>query len=270
MALTTELNHGAARRVRHIHDRLLRTYGPQRWWPAETPIEVVVGAYLTQNTSWRSVERSLRNMRSAKALSMDGLRAIAIEDLQILIRPSGFYTRKATALKAFIGMLDSEFEGSLESLAAQPTENLREKLLSLPSVGPETADVILLYALKHPVPVADEYFRRIAGRHGLTAAVPERNRKGYEVLTRLTRQAFSNEPLRSKIQIFNEFHALTVAVGKAHCGRKPDCRDCPLASDLGEKVGMLDNEIELAPMPGRSKGKILPNKKYTTEKNLHT
>lgn len=237
--MTPALHYAAARRVRRMHDQLLLAYGPQHWWPAETPIEVVTGAYLTQNTAWRSVERSLENMRSAGALSLDGLRAISIEDLQFLIRPSGFYTRKAAALKAFIGLLDSEFEGSLEALAAQSTVALRKKLLSLPAVGPETADAILLYALNHAVPVADEYLRRIANRHSLVATAAAKNRKGYEALIHLTRQAFSNETLSSTIQKYNEFHALTVAVGKAHCGRKPDCSGCPLVGDLRGAVNMF-------------------------------
>jgi len=236
--LTPALHYASAKRMRRMHDQLLQAYGPQHWWPAETPIEVVIGAYLTQNTAWRSVERSLEKMRSAGALSLDGLRAISIEDLQFLIRPSGFYTRKAAALKAFIGLLDSEFGGSLEALAAQSTVVLRKKLLSLPAVGPETADAILLYALKHAVPVADEYFRRIANRHGLVATAAK-NRKGYEALIQLTQQTFSNEPLRSRIQKYNEFHALTVAVGKAHCGRKPDCSGCPLVGDLRDAVNII-------------------------------
>lgn len=215
-----------------MHDQLAAAYGPQHWWPASTAFEVILGAYLTQNTSWKGVEMSLANLSRAQALTIDGLRSVSLNDLQSLIHPSGFYTRKAPALKAFIAVLDAEFEGSLDKMAATPTEPLRKRLLNLPGVGPETADAILLYALGHAVPVGDEYLRRIVERHKLTDQVPGRNRSGYESLVQLTRQAFSSETQGDHAQFFNEFHALTVAVGKAHCGRTPHCEDCPLREDL--------------------------------------
>jgi endonuclease-3 related protein len=220
----------APKRLRQMYDALVSAYGPQYWWPAETRLEVILGAYLTQNTSWKAVERSLANLRIAGALTLDGLRTIALEDLKILIRPSGFYTRKAPTLKAFVGMLDAEFEGSLDRLAATPTATLRTRLLALPGVGQETADAILLYALNHPVPVVDEYLRRIAVRHGLLTSV--HSRSGYESLVELTRKAFAADPPTRQARLFNEMHALTVAVGKAHCGRVPACSGCPLAGDL--------------------------------------
>jgi endonuclease III related protein len=215
-----------------MHLKLAAAYGPQHWWPAETRLEVILGAYLTQNTAWKAVERSLANLRLAGALTIDGLRALPLDDLQNLIRPSGFHTRKAPALKAFAAMLDEEFTGSLDALAASPTAPLRPRLLALPGVGPETADAILLYALDHPIPVADEYLRRIAERHQLSAPIPTHDRKSYESLAHLTRQAFAAAPSANHVRLFNEFHALTVAVGKAHCGRRPHCEGCPLAEDL--------------------------------------
>jgi endonuclease III related protein len=215
-----------------MHDRLLKAYGPQSWWPAQTRFEVILGAYLTQNTAWKAVELSLKNLRDAGALTIDGLRKVSLEELQRLIRPSGFLTRKAPALKAFVAMVDAEFGGSLDALAATATDPLRTRLLALPGVGPETADAIMLYALGHAVPVADEYLRRIAERHRLVEPAPAKNRKGYEALVRLTAEAFVSEPAVEKAQHFNEFHALTVAVGKAHCGRTPRCEGCPLAFDL--------------------------------------
>lgn len=224
-----------ARRLRRMHDLLLAAYGPQSWWPAETPFEVILGAYLTQNTAWKAVERSLGNLRAAGAFTIEGLRALPLERLQELIRPSGFITRKAPALKAFVSMLDEEFGGSLERLAAMPTPALRARLLALPGVGPETADAILLYALGHPVPVADEYLRRIVERHQLLTPAPGHNRSGYEELVQLTSEAFAGEPDADKAKLFNEFHALTVAVGKSHCGREARCEDCPLAGDLAKK-----------------------------------
>jgi endonuclease-3 related protein len=221
-----------AQRLRAMHSRLAAAYGPQHWWPAEAPFEVVLGAYLTQNTAWAAVERSLDNLRTAGALTVKGLRALPLEELRRLIQPSGFNTRKAPALKAFVAMLDEEFGGSLENLAALPTPALRRRLLSLPGVGPETADALLLYALGHAVPMADEYLRRIAERHGLLTPAPGRNRRGYEALVGLTSETFAADPPESQACLFNEFHALTVAVGKAHCRRTPNCEGCPLAADL--------------------------------------
>ena len=219
-----------AQRLRQMHNQLAAAYGPQYRWPAQTPFEVILGAYLTQNTAWKAVERSLANLRVAGALSLDGLRALSLDHLRRLIQPSGFSTRKAPALKAFVAMLDGEFAGSLQALAAAPTPTLRRRLLALPGVGPETADAILLYALGHPVPVADEYLRRIADRHQLLAPLPASKR--YDALADLTRKAFASDPAPLQAALFNEFHALTVAVGKAHCGRTARCEGCPLHADL--------------------------------------
>ena len=230
--MTEERAGNAAGRLRRMHDLLMAAYGPQQWWPAKTSFEVIVGAYLTQNTSWKAVERSLENLRAAGALSVDGMRAILPEDLADAIRPSGFYTRKAPALKAFVHLLDKEFAGSLSAMAAAPTDALRTRLLKLPGVGPETADAILLYALGHAVPVADEYLRRIAERHRLVEPPPRHNRKGYEALVQLAQQAFAADDAKELPQLLNEFHALTVEVGKRHCGGTARCEGCPLASDL--------------------------------------
>jgi len=220
-----------AARLRRMHHALLKAYGPQHWWPAKTPFEVILGAYLTQNTSWKAVERSLANLRAAGALSLAGLRPLSLDELRRLIQPSGFFTRKAPALKAFVAMVDEEFGGSLKRLAAAPADTLRKRLLALPGVGPETADAILLYALGHPLPVADEYLRRIAERHGLVEKAESHGRAGYARLVQLTRHAFAADPESQRAQLYNEIHALTVAVGKAHCGRTARCKECPLAFD---------------------------------------
>jgi endonuclease-3 related protein len=217
-------------RLRKLHRLLEKAYGPQHWWPAETPFEVVLGAYLTQNTSWTAAARSLANLRAAGALTLAGLRELPLNELQVLIRPSGFATRKAPALKAFVAMLDDEFDGSLDALAAIPTHALRTRLLALPGVGPETADAILLYALNHPVPVVDEYLRRIAVRHTLANPGPGRN--GYEQLADMVRVAFAAETGEAQVLLFNQAHALVVAVGKAHCRKVARCDGCPLKPDL--------------------------------------
>jgi endonuclease-3 related protein len=242
-----------ARRLRKLHLLLEKAYGPQHWWPAESPFEVVLGAYLTQNTSWTAAARSIANLRAAGALTPSGLSKLSLEELKALIRPSGFATRKAPALKAFVSMLDEEFGGSLDALAARPTGQLRSRLLALPGVGPETADAILLYALNHPVPVVDEYLRRIAERHGLTSpptltaknavrmghphrSVPSPGRRGYEQLAELVREAFAAETGDAQLRVLNESHALVVAVGKAHCRKAAHCEGCPLRVDLPSRI----------------------------------
>jgi endonuclease-3 related protein len=211
-------------RLRRLHDLLEEAYGPQHWWPAETPFEVIVGAYLTQNTSWIAAARSIANLRAADAL------------------------RKAPALKAFVAMLDSEYGGSLDALAATPTASLRIRLLALPGVGSETADAILLYALAHPVPVVDEYLRRIAVRHGL--ATPAAGHKGYKQLADLVRAAFAADPGAAQVSLLNQQHALVVAAGKAHCRRFPECKGCPLHSDLPFGIPASQDIPNLFSKPG--------------------
>jgi endonuclease III related protein len=217
----------SAKRLRAMYERLVANYGPQQWWPATTPFEVVVGAYLTQNTSWRGVEQSIQNLLSRETLSVGGIRAIGEEELRQLIRPSGYMVRKAAALKAFVALLDRDYGGFLDGLAAEPTEVSRKKLLALPGVGPETADAILLYALGHPVMVVDEYLRRVVTRHGLLS-----EKTKYAEIQILAIKAIRTYQPDSLLQHFNEFHALIVMVGKNHCGPKPKCERCPLAQFL--------------------------------------
>jgi len=211
--------------LRNFHDQLAAAYGPQQWWPAQTPLEVIVGAYLTQNTSWRAVERSIANLVEHGVMNLNGLQAIQEDELRMLIRPSGYMVRKAAAIKAFVSFLDRDHGSSLARLAAQPTSVARRQLLALPGVGEETADAILLYALLHPVAVVDEYLRRIADRHGLAG----RDRK-YAEVQQLVDSAFSSDPAEFRVQLYNEFHALVVAVGKHHCGPTARCEGCPLAA----------------------------------------
>jgi endonuclease-3 related protein len=219
------MNKAAGPILRNFHDQLAAAYGPQQWWPAQTPLEVIVGAYLTQNTSWRAVERSIANLVERGVMNLNGLRAIQEDELRMLIRPSGYMVRKAAAIKAFVSFLDRDHDSSLARLAAQPTSVVRRQLLDLPGVGEETADAILLYALLHPVAVVDEYLRRIADRHGLAG----RDRK-YGEVQRLVDDAFANDPAEFRLPLYNEFHALVVAVGKHHCGPKARCEGCPLAA----------------------------------------
>lgn len=225
-----------------MYDRLVALWGPQQWWPAQSAFEVVIGAYLTQNTAWTSVERSIANLRAGGILSFEGLYAIPEDELRQLIRPSGFMLRKAAALKAFVAFLDAQHGGRMESLARAADADalaVRAQLLALPGVGPETADAILLYALRVPAMVVDEYLRRIVTRHGL---LQEKAR--YPEIQALGEQAFlpdaSSQSTRELARHYNEFHALMVQIGKLHCGRVARCERCPLAFDL-QRHGLPQN-----------------------------
>jgi endonuclease III related protein len=222
----------APARLRTLYERLLAVYGPQQWWPAKTPLEVIIGAYLTQNTAWTSVERSLQNLEAHHLLCIDGLRSVSEDELRTLIRPSGYMIRKAAAIKAFIAFLDTYYQGSLESLADEAPEIARTRLLALPGVGPETADAILLYALGQPAIVVDEYLRRVVTRHNLLPATAK-----YADIQRLSLTAFAGDTPAKRKQHFNEFHAVIVQVGKHHCGRQAKCETCPLFFDMPKHAG---------------------------------
>jgi len=222
----------AALRLRRMYGRLVALWGPQQWWPAKNAFEVVVGAYLTQNTAWKAVERSIGNLKARGVLSIAGLRAIPEDELRLLIRPSGFMLRKAAALKAFADFLHARYSGRIEPLARaarRDAAQVREQLLALPAVGPETADAILLYALEVPAMVVDEYLRRVVTRHAL---LPEKAK--YAEIQSLAEQAFAADapPAAELAEHYNEFHALMVQIGKLHCRRAPCCEGCPLAYDL--------------------------------------
>src|SRR3984885_15918435 len=156
---------GKQNQIRSYYRALFQAWGRQNWWPARSRFEVIVGAYLTQNTAWTNVEKALANLRAAKMLSAKGIRRATLTELERLLRPSGYFRQKAQRLKAFVQFLDRHYGGSLTRLFSRPTEELREELLKLNGVGPETADSILLYAGNHPVFVVDTYTRRILARH---------------------------------------------------------------------------------------------------------
>jgi len=229
---------------------LLRRYGPQNWWPAQSRFEVIVGAYLTQNTNWSNVERAMANLRRARVLSVKCIREISLKQLQELVRPSGYFRQKAIKLKTFIRFLDKNYAGSLDRMFAQPTDKLRAELLALNGVGPETADSILLYAGNHPVFVVDAYTRRILERHKLITTKTK-----YEEIRALMEQAVTGadsqslattngsdprHPVsrmsrmsRSELaQHYNELHALIVRVGNQYCRKTAKCEECPLREFL--------------------------------------
>lgn len=229
--------------VRSYYRALLRAWGVQDWWPARTRFEVIVGAYLTQNTAWVNVERALANLRRAGVLSVEGIRRVPLRRLQQLVRPSGYFRQKAARLKLFVDHLDRRYGGSLQRMFARPTDELRAELLALHGVGPETADSILLYAGGHPAFVVDAYTQRVLQRHGIVSRKPR-----YEETRALVEGALREEPFplaardrearRHKFvvsgapaaaRVYNEYHALFVQVGKRHCLKaKARCSGCPL------------------------------------------
>ena len=204
--------------LHEIYQRLLDAFGPQHWWPGETQFEIIVGAILTQNTSWTNVEKAITNLKTAGCLEPDKLHALDAAELEQLIRPAGYFRLKTKRLRNFLQWLVDNYQGNLETLAAIDTRRLREELLSISGIGPETADSILLYAFNHPVFVVDAYTARVAVRHALIE--PDID---YEQL-----QVLFESNLEPDVALFNEFHALLVCVGKDFCKPKPKCQQCPL------------------------------------------
>lgn len=215
-------------RLRALYETLAATYGPQHWWPSQSPLETIVGACLTQGTAWTAVERSLANLRDRNLLQFDRLRSLPIDELRELIRPSGFMQRKAATLHALLHLIHTEYSGSIARFSRAPLPTARAQLLAISGIGPETADAILLYALHQPAMVVDEYLRRIVVRHGLAPS-----RASYNALQQLALSAFADEPDPAALADHcNEFHALIVQIGKDHCRRTPNCAQCPLRTDL--------------------------------------
>jgi len=214
----------AAETLTDIYNRLFDRYGPQHWWPGETPFEVVIGAILTQSTAWTNVEKAIDNLKAANALDPESLHKISTGELAALIRPSGYYNAKALKLKTFIDRLHDSYGGNLDRLFELDTNDLRQELLSIHGIGLETADSILLYAAHRPVFVIDAYTKRIIGRLGLAT-----ESDSYETFQRL----FMGN-LKHGEGLFNEYHALFVRHGKEVCRKVPKCDDCCLAGLFGK------------------------------------
>ncbi len=204
--------------LREIYQRLFDRYGPRHWWPAETPFEMAVGAILTQNTNWKNVEKAIANLRAAGALSPAAICQLERAELERLINPSGFFRQKAERLQLLSCYLRDHYQGRLVSMLRQPLEPLREELLALKGVGPETADSILLYAGELPSFVVDAYTGRLFSRLGLLS--------GDEKYAQI-RNYFSDR-LPPDVALFNEYHALIVCHCKEHCRKRPLCAGCPL------------------------------------------
>jgi endonuclease III related protein len=251
--------------IRAYYNVLFAAWGHQHWWPAHSRFEMIVGAYLTQNTSWTNVEKALVSLRRARLLTIDGIRQTPQPELAQLIRSSGYFRQKAQRLKTFVSFLDARYGGSLARMFARPTVELRDELLALNGVGPETADSILLYAGNHPVFVVDAYTRRILERHRIISSTAS-----YDQVRQLFEQTLpaENEPAENGfcspdsgpvkiavgppgschrpsrvsraertalVQVFNEMHGLIVGVGKNYCLKsQARCEQCPLQKFLPE------------------------------------
>jgi len=204
--------------LKEIYRCLYKTFGPQKWWPADTPFEVIIGAILTQNTSWANAERAIKNLKQKKLLTVKAIRNVSVKRLAKLIKPAGYYNQKAKKLKNFIRFLSENYQGNIKTMFNQEAFNLRSKLLKVNGIGPETADSILLYAAGKPVFVIDAYTRRIFSRHSLI---------GENISYQGLQNYFMNN-LKPEVRLFNEYHALIVRLGKQICKTKPNCDICPL------------------------------------------
>jgi endonuclease-3 related protein len=214
-------------RLLRIFELLLERFGPRHWWPGETPLEVMVGAILTQNTAWRNVERAIHNMKAADLMDITRIYEFGEKELADIIRPSGFFNIKSRRLKTFIAFLVDEYGGRIEGLESVPQETLRHQFLSLSGIGPETADSILLYALDRPVFVVDAYTKRFLRQHGIS----DGEQNYHEV------QGFFTSNLPSDSALFNEYHALIVRLCQTHCRKAPQCEGCPLEEDRERAAG---------------------------------
>jgi endonuclease-3 related protein len=213
--------------LRQYYTTLLRQYGPQGWWPARTRLEIILGAILTQNTTWHNAARALKRLREARRLTWPGLCRASVAELEECVRPAGFYRQKSRAIRSFVEWLVRAHRGSLTVLFSRPAAELRQQLLTLPGLGPETVDAIILYAGRQPCFVADAYTRRLLSRHELLSP-----NASYAVA-----QQFLHRHLPADTALFSEFHALLVEVGKKHCKRQvPHCDACPLLAFLPQEA----------------------------------
>jgi len=201
-----------------MYNRMLNRFGPQHWWPGETPFEVAVGAILTQNTNWGNVEKAIENLKKNRLLRPSALHELSHDRLAELIRPAGYFNIKAKRLKNFIEFLMNEYHGSMNRMKKEDFSSVRKNLLSVNGIGPETADSIILYALEKPVFVIDAYTKRVLSRHTILD-----HDASYEAF-----QEFFHAELKEDVSLFNEYHALFVRLAKENCRTKPVCTGCPL------------------------------------------
>ncbi len=240
MELAAERAEGKAARTLHqYYETLFARLGPQGWWPARTRLEVILGAILVQNTSWTNAALAIKRLREAGLLNVARLQTASRARLETCVRPAGFYRQKAGAIRNFLDWLECSCQGSLARLFARPAAEIRQDLLRVKGLGPETVDAILLYAGRQPFFVADAYTRRIMARHEL---VPPQ--ASYAEV-----QDFLHRHLPGDSALFSEYHALLVEVGKRFCKRQvPDCAACPLG-DFLPRPGMYIQAFEPAGVP---------------------
>lgn len=212
-----------------VYDTLYAHYGPQHWWPGDTPFEIMVGAVLTQNTAWTNVEKAIANLKAASHLDAACIMNIGHEQLAEWLRPSGYFNVKAQRLRNFCAWYMAQ--GGMEALSALDTHALRHAMLSVNGIGPETADDILLYAFNRPVFVIDAYTRRLFSRLGLT-----HGNGGYEMLRHTFETALSSNDNNATVLLFNEYHALIVNHAKDVCRKRPLCARCCLADICPSKT----------------------------------
>lgn len=211
-------NQSLSRALLDIHQRLMACYGPQHWWPAQSPFEVIVGAILTQSAAWSNVEKAIANLKRDGALSAPALRQLPLADLARLVHPCGYYNVKALKLKSFARWLGNHYNDDLDKFFSNDIDSMRKQLLSIYGIGQETTDSIILYAANKPIFVIDAYTRRILSRIGIT---PESN--NYAAYQRLFM-----DNLPADTRLFNEYHALLVCLAKNICRPHPVCSQCPL------------------------------------------
>lgn len=204
-----------------VYRKLLSAFGPQHWWPADTPFEVMVGAVLTQNTAWPNVEKAIANLRWHGSLSPRAIHSLPARRLQQLLKPSGYFRVKARRLRSFVDYFLERYQSQVGRMRRRPLSSLRPELLAVHGIGRETADSILLYALDKPVFVVDAYTRRILTRHNWVSTTAD-----YESV-----RSLFEENLPRSVRLYNEYHALLVHLGKTNCRPKPDCADCPLVTE---------------------------------------
>lgn len=206
-----------ADRLLAIYRALATAFGPQRWWPGETTLEIVVGAVLTQNTNWANVEKAIANLKTYELLSLEKLATLSPEIIAHHIRPAGYYNLKAKRLQNLLRAIHDQ--GDLAAFLAQPAERLRQTLLAVKGIGPETADSIILYAANQPIFVVDAYTHRLLLRHNLISEEAD-----YQEIQELFMDNLPADPA-----LFNEYHALIVRCGKEFCKKSnPNCAACPL------------------------------------------
>ena len=210
--------------LHEVYEKLLAHYGPQGWWPAASPFEMMVGAILTQNTKWSNVARAIDNLRESGVLEPRAMYALHLDELAELIQPSGSQKVKAKRLHNLLRLVVERYEGSLEAMFDNDRETLREQLLAVNGIGPETADAILLYAGQMPTFVIDAYTHRILARHGWVDFETD-----YDNL-----KDFFESELERDAALYNEYHGLLVKVGSEHCRKTPICDGCPLQEWLPE------------------------------------